>query len=149
MPGTFTQLYESEVRLPLRTDVRSFLSIDPKTSMDSLPFWQLGREIERLRSSGSNIERLQTAWHMKLAYACSVLIMALIALAMVSLCTSLYVMIPVGLVVTFCYYGLFVVFASAGEKGLLPPFAAAWAANMLFAAGASAPLFLERTMHSR
>ncbi|GAB1410213.1 LptF/LptG family permease [Desulfovibrionales bacterium] len=142
-PDTFTQSHEPTLHLPLLTDARSFLSIDPKTNMESLPFWQLGQEIERLHDSGSNIERLQTVWHMKLAYACSVLIMALIALAMVSLCSSLYVMIPAGLVVTFCYYGVFVAFASAGENGLIPPLAAAWTGNVLFAALASVPLILK------
>ncbi|NLY40778.1 MAG: LptF/LptG family permease [Desulfovibrionales bacterium] len=143
MPDTFTQIHEPTLHLPLQTDVASFLSVDPKASMESLPLWQLGREIERLHDSGSNIERLQTAWHMKLAYASSVLIMALIALAMVSLCSSLYVMIPAGLVVTFCYYGVFVAFASAGENGLIPPLAAAWTGNVLFAALAAAPLILK------
>lgn len=124
-----------------------FLIIDPKTKLESLPLWQLGSEIQRLRDSGSNIERLQTAWHMKLAYAASVLVMALIALAVISVFGSLYVIIPVGLVTTFCYYGLFVLFASAGENGLVPPVLAAWAANALFASLAGARMAMGRSFH--
>lgn len=147
VPDTFVTRNAPRLELDLATDVASFLVIDPKTKLESLPLWQLGREIRRLQDSGSNIERLQTAWHMKLAYAGSVLVMALIALAAISVFGSLYVIIPVGLVTTFCYYGLFVLCASAGEKGLVPPVLAAWAANAVFAALAGARLALGRSFH--
>jgi len=84
---------------------------------------------------------------MKLAYAGSLLVMALIALAAVSIFGTLFVIIPVGLVTTFCYYGLFVLCASAGEKGLVPPALAAWGANALFAAFAGVRLLLGRSFH--
>lgn len=146
-PSTFAAERLDSLRLDLRTDVASFLVIDPKTKLESLPLWQLGDEIKRLRDSGSNIERLQTAWHMKLAYAGSLLVMALIALAAVSLFGSLFAIIPVGLVTTFCYYGLFVLCASAGEKGLAPPILAAWGANAFFAAVAGGRVLVGRSFH--
>lgn len=146
-PESFTVSREERMDLDLRTDVAGFLVIDPKTKLESLPLWQLGSEIRRLRDSGSNIERLQTAWHMKLAYAASVPVMALIALAVISVFGSLYVIIPAGLVTTFCYYGLFVLCASAGEKGLVPPVLAAWAANALFASLAGARMAMGRSFH--
>jgi len=148
-PATFAVENAPRMDLDLHTDVAGFLIIDPKTKLESLPLWQLGQEIRRLKDSGSNIERLQTAWHMKLAYAASVLVMALIALATVSLFGSLYVIIPVGLVTTFCYYGLFVVCASAGEKGLVPPVVAAWAANAFFTVLAGGRLLAGRSFHLR
>lgn len=147
VPGSFTQDTLPSLRVDLKTDVRGFLTVDPKANLDSLPFWQLGREIGRLRDSGSNIERLLTAWHMKFAYSCSVLIMALVALAILSVFGSLYVIIPAGLVVTFCYHGLFMVFVSAGEKGLLPPVVAAWAANGVFAILAGLRILRGRSFH--
>jgi lipopolysaccharide export system permease protein len=146
-PATFAAERLDSLRLDLRTDVTSFLVIDPKAKLESLPLWQLGDEIQRLRDSGSNIERLQTAWHMKLAYAGSLVVMALIALAAVSFFGTLFVIIPVGLVTTFCYYGLFVLCASAGEKGLVPPVLAAWGANVLFAAVAGGRVLLGRSFH--
>ena len=146
-PETFEVVQADRLELDLQTDVASFLVIDPKTKLESLPLWQLGGEIRRLRESGSNIERLQTAWHMKLAYAGSVPVMALVALAVISVFGSLFVIIPVGLVSTFCYYGLFVLCAAAGEKGLVPPVLAAWAANILFAALAGARLAMGRSFH--
>jgi len=84
---------------------------------------------------------------MKIAYAGSVLVMALIALAVVSVFGSLYVIIPIGLVSTFCYYGLFVLCSSAGEKGLVPPVMAAWAANAIFATVAGGRMLLGRSFH--
>ena len=146
-PDSFEVRHEERTVLDLDTDVASFLVIDPKTKLESLPLWQLGGEIRRLKDSGSNIERLLTAWHMKLAYAASVPVMALIALAAISVFGTLYVIIPVGLVTTFCYYGLFVLCASAGEKGLVPPVLAAWAANAMFAALAGARLAMGRSFH--
>lgn len=146
-PDSFEVRHEDQMVLDLGTDVASFLVIDPKTKLESLPLWQLGGEIRRLKDSGSNIERLLTAWHMKLAYAASVPVMALIALAVISIFGTLYVIIPVGLVTTFCYYGLFVLCASAGEKGLVPPVLAAWAANAMFAALAGARLAMGRSFH--
>jgi len=146
-PETFEVRSMAELELDLRTNVGSFLIIDPKTRLESLPLWQLGSEIRRLKDSGSNIERLQTAWHMKLAYAGSVLVMAFIALAVVSMFGSLFVIIPVGLVTTFCYYGLFVLCATAGEKGLMPPILAAWAANAFFTAVAGGWLLRGRSFH--
>jgi lipopolysaccharide export system permease protein len=147
LPATFEVQSLAGLTLDLRTDVRGFLIVDPKARLESLPLWQLGREIDRLRDSGSNIERLQTAWHMKLAYAGSVLVMALIALAVVSLFGSLFVIIPIGLVSTFCYYGVFVLCAAAGEKGLAPPLLAAWAANIVFAVAAGGWMLRGRSFH--
>jgi lipopolysaccharide export system permease protein len=147
IPATFAEEKLARMELSLNTDVHGFLVIDPKTSLEALPLWQLGSEIRRLEDSGSNIERLQTAWHMKLAYAGSVLVMALIALAVVSLCCSLYIIIPAGLVTTFCYYGVFVLCASAGEKGLVPPMLAAWGGNIFFAGLAGGRLLLGRSFH--
>lgn len=149
VPETFVQEQVARMDVDLRTDVRGYLAVDPKANLESLSVWELGREIGRLRDSGSNIERLHTAWHMKLAYACSVVVMAFIALAIVSVFGSLYVIIPCGLVLTFCYYAVFVVFVSAGERGLLPPFVAAWAANAVFVAVAGSWLFSGRAFSVR
>lgn len=144
VPGSFSITREDQLLIQLTTPLVSFQVIDPKASLQSLPLWQLGGEIRRLKDSGSNIERLLTAWHMKLAYAGAVLIMGLIALALTSLSGSLYLTIPLSLLVTFCYHGMFVLCVSAGEKGLVPPLAAAWAANLFFAALAGGWLFWGR-----
>lgn len=147
-PDNFSTTAQKSLEVDLQTNVRNFLIIDPKTRLESLPLWQLGQEIQRLKDSGSNIERLLTAWHAKLAYAFSVVIMALIALVLITLFGSLYLIIPLGLIITFCYHGLFVLFVSAGENGLIASFFGAWGANLFFVALAGGKMMLGRSFRA-
>jgi lipopolysaccharide export system permease protein len=117
--------------IPVRQDMRGFLSADSNDKAD-LPLWRLGKMIEELRESGSNVERLRTAWHGKWSYAFSMLTMALLALAMCTIFENLYVNLVLSLLVIFGYYGLYVVGITTGQKGLMPPLVGAWLANMLF-----------------
>lgn len=119
--------------LPVRQDMRGFLSVATGDKAE-LPLWSLGQMIDELRESGSNVERLRTAWHGKWSYAFSIVTMALLALALTSILENLYVNLVAGMVVVFCYYGLYVLGISVGQKGLLPPVAAAWLANAGFIA---------------
>ncbi len=144
-PGSFSRVTITQETLALATDPLTFKSVDPKASMQSLPVWQLGEEIRRLKDSGSNIERLETAWHSKMAYATSLVVMALLALGVISFFHSLYMIIPLGLVLTFFYYAVFVVFVSAGENGVVPPAAGAWAANLFFGLLAGGQLLYGRS----
>lgn len=117
--------------IPLRQDMRSFLNADVLDRSD-LPLWHLGQVIEELRESGSNVERLRTAWHGKWSYACSIVTMALLALALCSLFENMYINLVLSLLVIFSYYGLYVLGITTGQKGLLPPMVGAWLANMTF-----------------
>jgi lipopolysaccharide export system permease protein len=125
--------------VPLRQDMRGFLSVDSGDKAD-LPLWRLGDIIEELRESGSNVERLRTAWHGKWSYAFSMVTMALLALAMCTFFENLYVNLVLSLLVIFGYYGLYVVGITTGQKGLMPPVMGAWLANMLFSSAALARL---------
>ncbi|MBM9532197.1 LptF/LptG family permease [Desulfoprunum benzoelyticum] len=51
------------------------------------------------------------------------------------------------MVSTFFYYGVFVLCAAAGEKGLVPPPLAAWAANIFFAVAAGGWMLRGRSFH--
>ncbi|MBG0776495.1 MAG: LptF/LptG family permease [Desulfovibrionaceae bacterium] len=124
--------------MDLDQDVAAFLVIDPRTDPATLPLWRLGEVIDRLQKSGSNVETLRTVWHMKLAYAFSIVVMGLVALCLVSLRSSVYVNIGLGLVITFAFYGVFMLGVTAGQKGLLPPVMGAWAGNALFSLLATA-----------
>jgi len=117
--------------IPLRQDMRSFLSADSGDRAD-LPLWRLGQIIEELRESGSNVERLRTAWHGKWSYAFSMVTMALLALAMCSVFENLYVNLVLSLLLIFGYYALYVMGITTGQKGLMPPVLGAWLANLLF-----------------
>ncbi len=117
--------------LPVRQDMRGFLSMASGDKAE-LPLWSLGQMIDELRESGSNVERLRTAWHGKWSYAFSIVTMALIALAITSFLDNMYLNLLASMVVVFCYYGLYVLGISVGQKGLLHPVAAAWLANAAF-----------------
>lgn len=121
--------------IPLRQDMRGFLATDSGDKAD-LPLWRLGKIIEELRESGSNVERLRTAWHGKWSYAFSMLTMALLALAMSTIFENLYVNLLCSLLLIFGYYGLYVLGITTGQKGLMPPIMGAWLANVLFSIAA-------------
>ncbi len=122
--------------IPLRQDMRSFLNADVADRSD-LPLWHLARVIDELRESGSNVERLRTAWHGKWSYACSIMTMALLALALCSLFENMYINLVLSLLVIFSYYGLYVLGITTGQKGILPPLLAAWLANLTFSSVAA------------
>ena len=133
-PGTYSHERPERLTLPLSQDLATFLVVDPAHDPGTLPLWRLGGVIDQLEASGSNVEALKTLWHMKLAYAFSIVVMGLVALALVSICDSVYLNIALGLVVSFAYYALFMVGVSAGQKGLVPPVIAAWSGNAVFGA---------------
>ncbi len=125
--------------IPLRQDMRGFLNTDAVDRAE-LPLWRLGTVIDELRESGSNVERLRTAWHGKWSYAFSIVTMALLALALCTLFENLYVNLVLSLLVIFSYYALYVLGITTGQKGLLPPVAGAWLANGVFSSLAATRL---------
>lgn len=139
-PAGFVLEREAEVRLPLTQDLSAFVAFDPHRDPTQLPLWQLGEVIKELGASGSNVEGLRTVWHMKIAYAFSLLVMGLMALALNTLSSNLYLNVLLGLVLTFAYYGLTMVCISMGQKGFLPPFFGAWSGNIVFCLAAGAKL---------
>lgn len=140
-PDTFAYTPADSLVMPLNQDLRSFLAIDPNVDPASLPMWTLSGVMDRLSASGSNVERLRTAWHMKWAYAFSLLCMALLALAISTLWENVYLNLGLSLAVTFAYYAVFMLGVTAGQKGMLPAFAGAWLGNLLFATAAGARLW--------
>ncbi|MGE4299337.1 MAG: LptF/LptG family permease [Desulfovibrionaceae bacterium] len=133
-PMAYSHQRSARLTLPLAQDPATFLVVDPAHDPATLPLWRLGGVIAQLEASGSNVEGLKTVWHMKLAYAFSIVVMGLLALALVSFRDSVYVNIALGLVVTFAFYAVFMVGVSAGQKGLLPPVVAVWTGNAVFGA---------------
>jgi lipopolysaccharide export system permease protein len=138
--GDFTSSKMLTHFIPLRQDMRSFLVTDAADRSD-LPLWHLSRVIDELRESGSNVERLRTAWHGKWSYAFSIVTMALIALAMCTFFENMYVNLVLSMLLVFGFYGLYVVGITSGQKGLVPPVAGAWMANVLFMGLAGSRLF--------
>ena len=118
-PDTFTQEQEPDFVLPLRQDPETFRLVSAGTKPQQLPLWQLGDAISQLKSSGSNVEALRTAWHAKLAYAASILVMAFVATAIVSWKDNIYIAVTVALLCTFLYFAVYTLGTTLGQRGIL------------------------------
>lgn len=108
------------------------LASDIKQAEYSL--WQIGDTIKRLKKAGSNVESLRTTWHMKLAYAVSLLVMALLASSLVTWQDNIYITVALGMMVTFVFYTVLSVAGTLGEKGRITPMMAAWFPIIFFMA---------------
>lgn len=136
-----TQTFESTrhltMMLPVNHTLSEYAAVELKGDKAQLPLIELSRAIKRLESSGSNVEILKTAWHGKWSYAFSMTVMALLALMLMTFSENVYANIGYSLILIFLQYGIHVVGATAGEKGVLPPFFAAWMGNIVMGSVAS------------
>ncbi|SDL22045.1 lipopolysaccharide export system permease protein [Maridesulfovibrio ferrireducens] len=130
-PDKFSSRKHPIYTMPLKLNLKVFKAVDPGADPAQLPLWQLAEVIDQLKTSGSNVDRLITAWHSKWSYAFSLLAMALVSLALVTISENIYLNIGLGLALTFTYYALFMIGASAGQSGVLPPIVAAWIGNIV------------------
>lgn len=146
-PLAYGLVRHESMSLPLEQNPQTFRLITPGSKPQQLPLWQLGDVIDRLSDSGSNVELLRTAWHMKLAYAVSLVVMALVATAIVASTSNIYIATALALVSTFLYYAVFTVGTALGQRGILSPPMAAWLANsvaFVLAGGRLLPLVFPR-----
>jgi lipopolysaccharide export system permease protein len=126
---TFITVDRPSQFLSVRQNLSAYAAVELKGDTAQLPLFELSKAIKRLQESGSNVEILQTIWHGKLSYAFSMVVMALLALALVTFSENVYANIGLSLILIFIQYGVHVVGATAGEKGVLPPIMAAWLGN--------------------
>ncbi len=119
-----------EMKMEIGQDIKAFAVMDRDAKPAQLSLWRLGEVISRLQASGSNVELLRTEWHAKISYAFSIVVMALTGLAVCTFGPNAYRNVAMGMVAAFVYYSVFVICTAAGEKGLWPPAAAAWTANI-------------------
>ncbi|OIQ48946.1 putative permease YjgP/YjgQ family protein [Pseudodesulfovibrio hydrargyri] len=126
---TFITVDRPSQFLSVRQNLSAYAAVELKGDTAQLPLFELSKAINRLQESGSNVEILRTVWHSKLSYAFSIVIMALLALALVTFSENVYANIGLSLILIFLQYGVHVVGATAGEKGVLPPIMAAWLGN--------------------
>ena len=142
-PHTYVRTRFDRKRLPIHQDTEIFFAVG-KTSIQQLPLWRLGETIEKLDTAGSNVEGFRTIWHGKISYACSMVVMALLGAAIITLTFNIYLAVSMSLAGTFVLYALIMFGESLGQRGVLPPMAAAWGPLVLCAAGAMARLFLSQ-----
>jgi lipopolysaccharide export system permease protein len=112
-----------------------------------MTIWELEETIKALQSAGTNVQHLQTAWHMKLAYAFSIPVLALLALAVSRTWENMFLNICLGLGLTFIFYMLYVLGGSLGENLILSPLLGGWLGNYLL--GFTALLWLGIKLRSR
>lgn len=129
-PETYVSEPAQDLVLPLSQEPSVFF-VSGQNNPQRLPLWLLGEAIHKLRGAGSNVEALLTAWHGKLAYAASLMVMAVLAAAIVSWRDNVYLAVGLSMAVIFVTYALTLFGESMGQRGLLPPILAAWGPDAL------------------
>jgi lipopolysaccharide export system permease protein len=129
------------LELPVLQDPALFFSTST-VSLQQLPLWQLGDAIRQLGDAGSNVEGLRTVWHGKIAYAVSLMVMALLGAAIVSWNSNIYLAVGTSMAGMFVMYALTMFGESLGQRGLLPPLAAAWGPDLILLLIAVSRLYL-------
>jgi lipopolysaccharide export LptBFGC system permease protein LptF len=112
-----------------------------------MTYSELQRHVRDLRSSGFNVVPLLVDLQRKLAFPLVTIIMTLIAVPFGASTGRYGALYGIGLAIALAmlYWMLVSAFAAMGSGGLLPPTLAAWAPNLLFAAGAAYLLLTVRT----
>jgi LPS export ABC transporter permease LptG/LPS export ABC transporter permease LptF len=112
-----------------------------------MTYSELQRHVRDLQNSGFNVVPLLVALQRKLAFPLVTVVMTLIAVPFGAVTGRRGAMYGVGLALglAMVYWLLLSAFGAAGAGGLLPPLLAAWAPNLLFAAGAAYLLLTVRT----
>ncbi len=112
-----------------------------------MTYTELQRHVGDLRNSGFNVVPLLVALQRKIAFPLVTVVMTLLAVPFGATSGRRGALYGIGLAIALgmTYWLLMSAFAAIGSAGLLPPVLAAWAPNMLFAAGAAYLLLTVRT----
>jgi LPS export ABC transporter permease LptG/LPS export ABC transporter permease LptF len=112
-----------------------------------MTYSELQRHVRDLRNSGFNVVPLLVSLQRKLAFPLVTVVMTLLAVPFGASTGRRGALYGIGLAIGLAmgYWLLMSAFAAIGSAGLLPPILAAWAPNMLFAAGAAYLLLTVRT----
>jgi lipopolysaccharide export system permease protein len=104
---------------------------------EEMGFWELARFIEKVRSEGYDTTRYMTDLHGKIAFSLVSVILAFLGVSF-SLKSErsggIAQGIGAGIVIGFSYWIVFAFSISLGHGGTLPPFVAAWSANIVLGA---------------
>lgn len=137
----FSSTSALHMELRLKQNLSAFLIASSNVALSQHNFWELGSAIKRLSHSGSNVEALRTAWHSKLAYAGSLVVMGLLALCITLANSNIYISVGKGLIWIFILYVASALSNSLGSSGKLPPPLAAWLPNSAIALFCALRLF--------
>jgi lipopolysaccharide export LptBFGC system permease protein LptF len=114
---------------------------------EEMSFPDLRNHIATLRASGANAVPATVTLHRKIAFPAAAVIVTLLAVpfAITTGRRGALYGIGVGIVCAITYMVMMSVFFALGAGGVLPPALAAWAPNLLFAAGALYLILTVRT----
>ena len=103
---------------------------DPK----ALSYWELERYIQRLKQSGSRVQKYLVELYLKISFPLTNLIVVLIGTALSVRVRRGGLAISFGLAVfiSFVYYAIIRTGQALGHSGTLPPLIAAWLGNLVF-----------------
>ncbi len=103
---------------------------DPK----ALSYWELERYIQRLRQSGSRVQKYLVELYLKISFPLTNLIVVLIgtALALRVRRGGLAISFGLAVFISFVYYAIIRTGQALGHSGTLPPLLGAWLGNLVF-----------------
>lgn len=132
VPGDFSSAELETEEVKIRQNLEAFQLVESRKRLTGLSLWDLSKHIRQLQRAGSNVELLRTAWHGKISYAASLVIMGMLALIITQRTGNIYKAVVFSMLVTFIFYTFSTFTTSMGEKGLLSPIVAAWMADVFF-----------------
>jgi LPS export ABC transporter permease LptG/LPS export ABC transporter permease LptF len=114
---------------------------------DQMTFGELQTYISQLRASGASAMPYLVELQRKVAFPMVTIVMTLIAVpfAITTGRRGALYGIGIGIVLAIVYFIVMTVFVALGEGGLLTPFLAAWAPNLMFSAAAAYMILTVRT----
>ena len=140
----YTRLPESF--LPIVQDMDALVAFY-EVDNHALPLLRMGETIRELENSGANVEVLKTAWHGKISYAFSIVVLTLSGLVLFTFSENIYVNVGLALLLIFVQYGFLMLGLSAGRQAVLNPLLAAWIGNLLFGGLAGCLLFIRSSLY--
>ncbi len=129
-PDKFSSYFKGKLVLHER-DMSSILEIVANQKVSDISLWRLKGIINELKKSGSNVEEMLTVWYGKLAYGFSLFFLSIGAVVIGLKDDNIPVNIAIGLGICFLFYGITVLGNVLGRHSVMPPFLAAWGANII------------------
>ncbi len=142
-PQTFEYSQKDTYALPIELDLHSMYISAEENDPEEMSLWELSTHIKNLQDSGTNVEVLRTAWHLKLSYAFSALVLSVAALVLTRRWENLFFIISAGLGVIFLLFAMHTLGGTLGESGSLTPWLGAWLGNILIGTLATIALAIQ------
>jgi LPS export ABC transporter permease LptF/LPS export ABC transporter permease LptG len=142
-PSAFRRRESAEIR----TGEESAAFLKARREPPQMTLGELRRYVAEVRAMGFRATRLRVDLGQKTALPFVSLVMALLAVPFAFSMGRKGALVGAGLSVALAmaYWGAFAIFRSLGTTGVLPPFLAAWGANLIFGLAGAAGLFRLRT----